>query len=192
MSSEAETLVSVVIIFFNAQEFFEESIASVLAQTHSRIELLLCDDGSTDGSTAIAPRWAESAPQVRYLEHPGHAHRGMNSTRNPSTACASPDEPACRRRNPSFGQDQGAVPGALERLIVWFQRMRNEGTQLRALLRVPDLGKLAQPAQEPLPAGIGSRRVAGAFPQRLARARPCMPPVAPGGSAVHGSSGSTC
>ena len=63
MSTEADTtLVSVIMIFFNAEEFFEEAIASVLAQTHVPIELLLCDDGSTDGSTAIARKWAARSP----------------------------------------------------------------------------------------------------------------------------------
>src|SRR3954470_11220225 len=92
MSTEADTtLVSVIMIFFDAEEFFEEAIASVLAQTHSPIELLLCDDGSTDGSTAIARRWARSHPAVRYLEHAGHAHRGMSSTRNLGIAAAQGD-----------------------------------------------------------------------------------------------------
>jgi glycosyltransferase involved in cell wall biosynthesis len=43
----------------------------------------LVDDGSTDGSTAAARRHAELHPdRIRYLEHPGHANRGMSQTRN--------------------------------------------------------------------------------------------------------------
>jgi GT2 family glycosyltransferase/SAM-dependent methyltransferase len=91
MRTGSEALVSVIMIFFDAEEFFEEAIASVLAQTHPSIELLLCDDGSTDGSTAIAREWARNHPAVHYLEHPGHAHRGMSATRNLGIAAARGD-----------------------------------------------------------------------------------------------------
>ena len=90
MADRAEdALVSVVMIFWNAQEFMDEAIESVLAQTHPAVELLLCDDGSSDASTVMAQRWAASHPStVCYLEHPEHAHRGMSSTRNLGIAAA--------------------------------------------------------------------------------------------------------
>ena len=76
-------LVSVVMIFLNALPFLEEAIASVRAQTYPHWELLLVDDGSTDGSTALAERHAASDPgRVRYLAHPGHENRGMSASRN--------------------------------------------------------------------------------------------------------------
>jgi glycosyltransferase involved in cell wall biosynthesis len=76
-------LVSTIIIFLNAEEFLQEAIESVLAQTYDRWELLLVDDGSTDGGTAIARRYARQHPdRVRYLEHPGHENRGMSAARN--------------------------------------------------------------------------------------------------------------
>jgi glycosyltransferase involved in cell wall biosynthesis len=78
-----QTLVSVIIIFLNAEPFIRESIDSVLSQTYSAWELLLVDDGSSDGSTAIAHQYAMHHPgQVRYLEHPGHINRGMSAARN--------------------------------------------------------------------------------------------------------------
>ena len=76
-------LVSVVAIFLNAERFLDEAIRSVFAQTYERWELLLVDDGSSDGSTAIARGWAEREPErVRYLEHPGHRNEGMSASRN--------------------------------------------------------------------------------------------------------------
>jgi len=76
-------IVSVVIIFLNAERFLQEAIESVFAQTYSAWELLLVDDGSTDGGTAIAQQYARYHPnQVRYLEHSGHANRGMSASRN--------------------------------------------------------------------------------------------------------------
>jgi glycosyltransferase involved in cell wall biosynthesis len=76
-------LVSVVIIFLNGEEFLREAIDSVLAQSYTDWELLLVDDGSTDGSTRIAREYAARDPsRIRYLEHPGHVNRGMSATRN--------------------------------------------------------------------------------------------------------------
>jgi len=76
-------LVSCIIIFFNAENFFEEAIESVFAQTYKNWELLLVDDGSTDSSTEIARNYAEQYPKkIRYIEHEGHENRGMSSTRN--------------------------------------------------------------------------------------------------------------
>ena len=75
--------VSVVLIFFNDERFLPEAIASVFQQTFEDWELILADDGSTDGSTAVARRWADGHPErVTYVEHPGHANRGPSATRN--------------------------------------------------------------------------------------------------------------
>jgi glycosyltransferase involved in cell wall biosynthesis len=76
-------LVSVIIIFLNAERFIDEAIESVLGQTYKNWELLLVDDGSTDNSTAIALRFAkQGAERVHYLEHSGHENRGMSASRN--------------------------------------------------------------------------------------------------------------
>lgn len=76
-------LVSVIMIFLDGERFIEEAIESVLAQRYSKWELLLVDDGSSDGSTGTAKRIAaEQQGRARYLEHPGHENRGMSASRN--------------------------------------------------------------------------------------------------------------
>jgi glycosyltransferase involved in cell wall biosynthesis len=76
-------LVSVITIFLNEERFLAEAIESVVAQTHANWELFLCDDGSTDGSAAIARAWVDRHPdRIRYLTHPGGENRGMSATRN--------------------------------------------------------------------------------------------------------------
>ena len=83
-------LVSVIVIFLNAEEFIQEAIESVLAQTYKHWELLLVDDGSTDESRDIALRCTERHPEkVRYLEHAGHENRGMSVSRNLGIANAT-------------------------------------------------------------------------------------------------------
>lgn len=75
--------VSVVLPFLNAERFLRESVESVLAQTYPDWELVLVDDGSTDGSTAMALDYARRHPErVRYVEHPGHENRGISAARN--------------------------------------------------------------------------------------------------------------
>ena len=76
-------LISIIIPFLNAEKFIQEAIESVFAQTYSNWELLLIDDGSTDGSTKIARQYAEQYPQkVTYIEHANHKNRGLPASRN--------------------------------------------------------------------------------------------------------------
>lgn len=83
MKTNAEPQVSCIIIFWNAEKYLGEAIESVFAQTYPNLELLLVDDGSTDGGTVIAREVAQKFPaRVRYLEHEGHANRGMSASRN--------------------------------------------------------------------------------------------------------------
>lgn len=79
----SKPLVSCIIIFFNAERFFEEAIESVFSQSYDNWELLLADDGSKDGSTLIARQYAQKYPEkIRYLEHENHQNCGMSATRN--------------------------------------------------------------------------------------------------------------
>jgi glycosyltransferase involved in cell wall biosynthesis len=76
-------LVSIVTIFHNAAQFLDEAIASVLSQSFGDWELLLVDDGGTDGSDAIALRHAAAHPgRIRCLSHPGRTNRGTAASRN--------------------------------------------------------------------------------------------------------------
>src|ERR1043165_10106697 len=75
--------VTAITIFLNEEKFLVEAVESVLAQSSQDWELLLVDDGSSDGSTEIARSYAERHPdRIRRLEHPGHANRGMSASRN--------------------------------------------------------------------------------------------------------------
>src|SRR5579872_1929530 len=54
ISNSQAPLVSILMPFYNAGEDFRTALGSILAQTYENWELLLCDDGSTDGSLALA------------------------------------------------------------------------------------------------------------------------------------------
>ena len=80
-------LVSVVVPFQNSERYLREAIESVLAQTYRPLELLLVDDGCSDGSTGIARGLASKHPHLRLLRLP--ENRGPAAARNRGLADAS-------------------------------------------------------------------------------------------------------
>jgi GT2 family glycosyltransferase len=75
--------ISIVVIFLNPGRFLREAVESVLAQSYAEWELILVDDGSTDGSTELAQSYAARYPdRIRWVEFPEHANRGMSAARN--------------------------------------------------------------------------------------------------------------
>jgi glycosyltransferase involved in cell wall biosynthesis len=85
-------LVSCIIIFLNGEAHIREAIESVFAQNYAHWELILVDDGTTDGATAIAKEFAEQYPErVTYTEHPNHENRGMSASRNAGLGIARGD-----------------------------------------------------------------------------------------------------
>lgn len=81
-----EPLVSVIIPAYNAQLTLPATLRSVLAQTHRRLEVLLVDDGSSDGTADIARRFSAADPRLRIL---AQANAGLARARNLALAQAS-------------------------------------------------------------------------------------------------------
>lgn len=71
--------VSVAIPVWNREQVVGAAIESVRAQTFDDWELLLVDDGSTDGSLATLEGWAALDPRIRVLARP---HEGVGAARN--------------------------------------------------------------------------------------------------------------
>jgi len=62
-----ESIVSIIVPVYNTAEYVEECILSILSQSYKNIELILVNDGSTDGSGDICKKY-ENRPNVRYIE----------------------------------------------------------------------------------------------------------------------------
>lgn len=76
-------LVTAVIPVYNGEALVGDAIRSVLAQTYSRVECVVVDDGSTDRSAAVA---ASFGPRVRVIRQP---NGGVASARNAGVAAAT-------------------------------------------------------------------------------------------------------
>lgn len=63
-------LISVILPVYNGEKYLRESIESVLRQTYRDWELILVDDGSTDGTRAIAETYARQDGRIRYEKNP--------------------------------------------------------------------------------------------------------------------------
>jgi GT2 family glycosyltransferase len=67
--SNPAALISVVMPYYNAAPYVAEAVASVFGQTYRNVELIVVDDGSTDGSDAILQRLAETHRGRLHLLH---------------------------------------------------------------------------------------------------------------------------
>ncbi|HRH35096.1 MAG TPA: glycosyltransferase family 2 protein [Catalimonadaceae bacterium] len=72
-------LVSVIMPVYNVEKYISKSIESVLRQTYSNFELLIIDDGSPDGSAAIALEYVKSDSRIK-LHHKKNG--GLSDARN--------------------------------------------------------------------------------------------------------------
>ena len=61
--------VSVIMPCYNCEKYVEESILSVLRQTHLNLELLICDDGSTDRSLEIIENYLSKDSRIKVFSN---------------------------------------------------------------------------------------------------------------------------
>ena len=81
--------VSVVIPFHNCEAYLAEAIQSVLDQGHAPLELIVVDDGSTDGSAAVARRvGAAEHPAGVAVHYLWQEQQGAGAARNRGAAAA--------------------------------------------------------------------------------------------------------
>ena len=71
--------VSVIVPVYNAEAYLDECVRSILSQSYPHIELLLVDDGSTDGSAALCDGWAAQDVRVVVLHK---ENGGVSAARN--------------------------------------------------------------------------------------------------------------
>ena len=105
-------LVSVIVPVYNAEKFLKETIESVLAQTYQDFELILVDDGSTDGSGSICDGYARTDERIKVVHQ---ANKGLSAARNAGLDIMNGD--ACF----FLDSDDAALPNLLEKTVIYMK-----------------------------------------------------------------------
>ena len=72
-------LVSVLVPVYNVVDTLEKCVDSILTQTYKNIEIVLVDDGSTDGSGELCDKIQKEHPNIKVVHK---ANEGLGPTRN--------------------------------------------------------------------------------------------------------------
>lgn len=72
-------MVSIIIPVYNVEEYIEECLESILAQTYKDIELLIVDDGSTDNSLELIREYENKFKKIRIFTQ---QNKGVSEARN--------------------------------------------------------------------------------------------------------------
>lgn len=65
----AQPFISICVPVYNGEVYLRECLDSCLAQNYTNFEILVCDDGSTDGSAALLREYQTKHPQLRYYRN---------------------------------------------------------------------------------------------------------------------------
>lgn len=79
--------VSVLISLYNRTEYIKETIESALTQEYKNIEIIIVDDGSTDGGDSLVE--SIISDDIRLLRHPNAANKGQAASLNLALAHAT-------------------------------------------------------------------------------------------------------
>jgi glycosyltransferase involved in cell wall biosynthesis len=108
-------LVSVAIITYNQVEFIAEAVRSAAEQDYDPLEVVVADDGSTDGTADVVLQLAEQYPK-RVIPLVGGPNLGITGNSNRALA-------ACRGKYVAFqGGDDVLLPRKISAQVEWLER----------------------------------------------------------------------
>lgn len=134
--------VSVVVTSYNYEKFIGFAVESVLRQDYPNLEVVVADDGSTDGTVSLIRQYKARDPRVRLISgenlgQPGNTSRGFAATSG-RIICF-------------LDADDEFLPGKIHAVVVAFQKSGNCGLCVHPLQRVD----------------VDGRRFGAPFPRRL-------------------------
>lgn len=136
-------LVSVLVANFNHGEYIDQTIESVLAQSYTNFELVICDDGSTDQSCEVVGRYMALDSRIRLLRQ---ANLGQAPALN-AAYVESSGEVICL-----LDADDCYLPGKMETIVHSFGRHPDSGFLAHRLFQIDNEGRrlgIIPPLREP-------------------------------------------
>ena len=79
-------LISVIVPVYNVEQYLEQCLTSIASQSYTQLEVVVVDDGSTDGSPGICDRWAERDKRFTVIHKP---NGGVSDARNTGLRAAT-------------------------------------------------------------------------------------------------------
>ena len=73
-------MLSIIVPFYNSEDFLDDCIKSIITQRYNNIELILVNDGSVDKSEDICKRYQNIDDRVKYYKF--NTNRGVSFARN--------------------------------------------------------------------------------------------------------------
>lgn len=64
-----EPLISIIIACYNAEDYIDQCLSSLVCQSYQNIEIIICDDCSTDDSYSVLTMWAKRDNRIKVLKN---------------------------------------------------------------------------------------------------------------------------
>lgn len=114
MNNTKSPLISIFIPVYNSEKYLSETLDSLLAQTFQDFEIVIADDGSTDGSLDIARSYEARDKRIKVLSSP---HSGEVITRNEAIKYTNPNSKYLLNHD----SDDISLPTKLEKLVKYLE-----------------------------------------------------------------------
>ncbi len=79
-------IISIIVPVYNVEKYLDECIKSIVNQSYKDLEIILVNDGSTDGSLAICETWGERDGRIKIISQ---ENAGLSAARNTGLSAAT-------------------------------------------------------------------------------------------------------
>jgi glycosyltransferase involved in cell wall biosynthesis len=132
---------------YNEVRYIKETLDNLLLQTYPNIELIIADNGSTDGTSEIIAQYAAAHPHIRHIRHPQNIGQHTNFNNLPHAAkgvyfCWASGHDLL---DPDFVTQSVAVLESDPKIVLAYPRtinMTKEGKPTREKVREFDITKM--------------------------------------------------
>lgn len=74
-----DELITIIVPVYNVKDYLEKCVTSIIGQSYGNLEIILVDDGSTDGSGELCDYWKKQDSRINIIHKP---NGGLSDARN--------------------------------------------------------------------------------------------------------------